>query len=36
MVLVTDNSREFSRVDGLDSEDWSLPDDDQRATVRET
>lgn len=24
-VLVTNNMREFSRVDGLDAEDWTLP-----------
>ena len=24
LVLVTANSREFSRVEGLDSEDWSI------------
>ena len=27
LVLVTANSREFDRVEGLDCEDWSLPED---------
>ena len=35
LVLVTANSREFSRVEGLDSEDWSIADADRRATGEE-
>ena len=31
LVLVTANSREFSRVEGLDSEDWSIADADHGA-----
>lgn len=35
LVLVTANSREFSRVEGLDSEDWSIADADRRETVED-